>query len=57
MPFARAGCRFIISGCRGVVGAFKRGLGFDGVAGGMCESTCITVVVEFGFFGHTSPVP
>ena len=51
MPFAHAGHRFIISGCRGVVGAFKCGLGFDGVAGGMCESTCITVVVEFRLLG------
>ena len=51
MPFARTGCRFIISSCRGVVGAFKRGLGFNGVAGGMCESACITVVVEFGLLG------
>ena len=51
MPFARAGRRFIISGCRGFVGAFKRGLGFDGVAGGMCESACVTVVIEFRLLG------
>ena len=51
MPFARAGRRFVISGCRGFVWAFERGLGFDGVAGGMCESACITVVVEFGLLG------
>ena len=51
MPFTRTGRRFVISGCRGVVEAFKRGLGFNGIAGGMCESACITVIVEFGLLG------
>ena len=51
MPFACAGRHFIISGCGGVLGAFKHGLGFNGIAGGMCESTCITIIIGFGLLG------
>ena len=38
------------------MGGFKGGLGFDDAAGGVFESTCITVIVEFGFLGHASLV-
>ena len=51
MRYARAAYHVVSGGCGGVVGAFKRGLGFDGVAGGMCESACVTVVVEFRLLG------
>ena len=57
MPFARAGCRFVISGCGGVVGGFMWALGFDDAVGDAFESAYVAIVVKFGFFGHTSPVP
>ena len=51
MPFACTGHCFVVSRCKGVVGAFKRGLGFDGIAGGMRQSACVTVVVKFRLLG------
>ena len=48
----------VVSGrCGGIVGGFECGLGFDDAVGDMFESACITVVVEFRIFGHTSLVP
>ena len=36
------------------MGGFERGLGFDGVAGGMCKSACVTVVIKFRLGMHSS---